>query len=290
MPAPTFVLSAYQQAQRQSIKFGGYTVPIIGGTAPYTDLNDAVSWFADDFIVETERQLTSKQQVWMAKGVWQAEDWGPALITIPCIFDEGGGQTFAAAKNALMGLGEQYITVDNGTTLMLAKCTKIAKPKMSATPPYRFFTQLEFKARIPWWSDAAATSLLAQAVAGGTTPVITTIAITPSGTIFAEPQFILRVPVGNTQTISQLKIQNASSGELCTINFTPVLPATTVKVITVDSGIFKVTDEVGTESDVIGSFPRLYPGGAQNIVVTITASGATTGVTLDIVYTARWIP
>jgi len=290
MPAPIFALSSYAQAQRQSIKFGGYTVPNLGTTAPFTDLNDAVSWFADDFIIEIDRQLTAKQSVWLSKGVWQSEDFGQLLVTIPFIFDEGGGQTFAAAKQALLALGEQYLTIDNNATAMLAKCSKIAKPVTTGVPPYRFAGQLEFRAKEPWWKDVAATSSLANAVAGSAAGVATTIAITPSGSIFAEPVFTLHVPIGNTVTISQLKIQNAASGEILVINFSPILPANTVKTITIDSGIFKAVDESSVESDVLGSFPRLYPGAAQNIVVTIVSSAATTGVTFDIVYNARWIP
>jgi hypothetical protein len=283
--------------QRGIIKYGNNTIPIIGGTLSYIDLNDGVNWFAQDVIIARDNHtLQLVQQPWRSKATYISEDFGYAKVTIPVLYDEGGGGAgFTSALAPLLNSGEQYLTFDNATAL-LCKCKSVGAAKRKVnTNSALFETTLEFWAKEPFFKDLSQSSTLGVAVAGSSgAGTNTNQTISYTGTFYSEPTFILHVPNTNTVTISQMKITNSTSGEILTVTFSPVLTANAVHTITVDTSIFKVTDENAKEYDVSGSFPRLYnnpTGAAQNnaFVVNLVSSAATTGCTFDWTWSGRYV-
>lgn len=111
------------------------------------------------------------------------------------------------------------------------------------------------------------------------------------GSVRAEPIFQLNVPVGNTVVINQLILKNLMSGEQLVITFNPPIPANTARTITIDGSAMSVIDDTGASHDFVGSFPMLYGPAGQNQGFTatlITASGTSTGVTLDSKWFNKW--
>lgn len=140
-----------------------------------------------------------------------------------------------------------------------------------------------------WYAEPAADQLPVAGSTGGTANSFT---IGYPGSVWTEPKWQLNIPNTNTVAITQLILKNTMSGETLTINFPGSgLAANTAWTITIDAAACTVTDQNGAQYDTTGGFPKLYgPAGQSNpITATLTcASGTTTGVTLDSLWSNRW--
>lgn len=264
---------------RQVLKFGGNTIPIIGGTAGWIDLNDAISWFAQTVDIQDMRMLTLSQMRQKARGIFISSDFEPIIMKIGMIYDEGGGTPFQQAKAQLMQLGEQYITFDNSTAI-LANLQTFASSDGSkldekSTPPYRWIIKMEFLCREPWLKDLTPTTQT-QALSGATT-----FNVTYNGAVWAEPVYTITGITGATQLV----IANNTSTESLTVFFRASLPSG--MTITVDTIKGRVLDQNFVEYDIFGSFPFLYPPYGTANSFTVTATGASGGSILT-TYSNRW--
>ena len=279
------------------VRFGNNTIPVIGGTLAWINLNDGASWIMTDVSpVRDNHALGITQQAWRSKAAWISEDFGVGKVKASFQYDEQpSGIGFQQAMAPLLNSGEQWLTFDNSTGL-LVKCKGVSGVKRTVTAaPYLYAGDIEFWAREPWFQDMSQTSQLAQALTGNTTGSPTSFSVSYSGTWYEEPNYVLHVPVGNTVALTQIRIANTTSGETLTVTLNPGLTASTAHTLTVNTSTQKVTDENALEYDVTGTFPKLYnnpTGTAQpnaHTVTVTTASGTSTGLTFDVVYNGRWV-
>lgn len=129
------------------------------------------------------------------------------------------------------------------------------------------------------------------ALSGSAAGVTTSFTLPYPGTAWTEPTYQLNVPNTNTAVITQLVLTNTqrSPAQALTINFpNGGLAASTAYTLTIDTVNFTVTDQNGTKYDFTGSFPFLYPSATAFTAKLTTASGTTTGVTLDTSWRTRW--
>jgi hypothetical protein len=292
MPQPQWNLTPWQWSQRGILKFGGKPLPLIGTVMTYVDLNDTVSWFTENITVDHKKLLGVKPLIFTGESVWISEDFGPKSIKVKTKFDESGGIPFAQHKALLSQSGEQFLTTDNSTGIA-CKLVSIGSPSLvtGSVSPFVFSTDLEFMAVVPWALDLSQTVVSAFAVAGssggGTT---TNFNITYNGSVYGKPIYTLTIPNTNTVTISQIKLQNTTTGQILTVNFSPVLPASTAITIVIDCGLWTIKDGSGNFYDPVGSFPIFAPpaGTVNAHSFTIVSSAATTGITLGYSYYNRW--
>lgn len=292
MPQPTWTLNTWQWSQKGFLKFGGRPLPLVGTTMAYVDLNDAVQWFAENITVDHKKILGVKPLIYSGESVTVSRDWGTRIIKVKERYDESSGIPFAQAKALLSQGGEQYLTTDNLTAIICELMT-IGTPSLitGSVSPYMFATELEFQAVAPWAIDMAATTVGAFAVAGssgaGTTTGFNT---TYAGSVHSKPIFTFTIPVGNTATISQIKLQNTLTQQILTVNFSPVLPASTARVITIDTNQWLIFDGGGVYYDPIGTFPVLAPpaGTVNTWQFTVVSNIGTTGLTIGYSYNNRW--
>lgn len=292
MPQPTFALSSGLAI----VKFGNQPLPNGQGTLSYINLNDRLSWFCQAVAGMSigQHQLTLGQMVWRGRAAFLAEDWGPWTFTLPFLYDEsttwgGPGTPVATALAQIATAGEQLLTFDNSTGL-LVKFSAVKNRKMDvwAFPPLWAF-DLEFTAKAGFWQDLSPTSIGAQALASGSA---TTFNVTYAGSIFAEPVWTLTIPVGNAAPIASFSLSNTMAGETLSIVFPGNLAASTAWTLTIDSGAQSVTDASGKSYDVSGSFPNLYPPAGQVNAMSATltpASGTATSCTVSGSYSNRWL-
>jgi hypothetical protein len=157
--------------------------------------------------------------------------------------------------------------------------------------PYMFKNQMEFLAAVPWVVDITATTVSGISVAGSSgAGTQNNFNVTYAGSVRAKPVFTITIPVGNTVTISQSKLQNTTTGRVLTVNFSPALLANTAYVITINTSSFRVVTGAGVRYRGIGTFPVFAPpaGTVNAMALTIVSSAATTGITLGYTYNNRW--
>jgi hypothetical protein len=282
------------------IWFGNNTIPVIGGTQPWIDLNDGTSWYAQDIGIIVHRQLGVGQKLFQSDSVWLSDDFAPYEITIRENFDEGGGGKFFAAKALLLQLGEQWLSFDGGQTGILVKCSDIASQSpfflAGAHPPYVIDTELHFLSR-GQFQDISSTSLGSTALNSGTA---TNFNITYTGAFFTRPIWTLSIPNTNAVAIQSFVLKNTTSGALITIDFrnngaggATGLAASTTWTITIDCVAMTVIDQNGNNYNMSTSstFPILYPpsGTVNAMQATLTPnSGTATGCTINGTWNARW--
>jgi hypothetical protein len=274
------------------LKFGNRAVPGSGAVLGWVDLNDGTTWMTEDFEVVDARLLTHARQLFAGSGVRLGGDDGPKAIKIVAKYDEGPtGVSVSAAKAALVRSGEQWLTTDNATQVIVEMKLCTAKIARKGTNKLYQMT-LDFIARNPWAEDMAATTIAAFAVNGSITPgTANTFNVTYNAPVYGRPTWTLTIPVGNTVGISKFVLANTTSGETLTVIFPVALAAATAWTITIDCLGWTVKDQNGLEYDIAGSFPQLYgpPGTVNNYSLTLTtASGTSTGVTLAASWLNRW--
>jgi hypothetical protein len=295
MAAPQFGRTTYGWAKRGIIKFGGMSVPVVGGTMSYIDLNDAVYYYAQDIDISgTHIKNTAMQKTWLASGVWLSQDFVGRTVRIPMKYDEtgngGSAQSIAQAMGQLSQAGEQYLTFDNATGL---RCRFDGWSKRNVlfedNNGYGWDTELIFQSRNPFFEDLAATTQSVGAVSGGIGGTDNNYTISYVGAAFCAPVYTITVPVGNTQAITSMAMKNITSGE--TLSATTPVPANQAHTVVFDSGLMTVTID-GVQQVFTGSFPMLYPAipppQSNSMRLTITAAGATTGITLSVSFTPLW--
>lgn len=292
MPRPIWALTPWLGTNRGVLKFGGKPLPLIGTTMTYVDLNDGINWFVENIQVAHKKVLTSKPLSFAEESIWLAEDSDPRTIIVTTRYDEANGIPFNQAKALLSQAGEQFLTTDTLTGLP-CKLLTMGSPELitGGVPPYMFKTQMEFLAASPWQVDIAATTVSGIAVAGSSGGgTQTNFNITYNGDVRAKPVFTITIPVSNTVTISQFKLQNTTTGRVVTINFSPALLANTAYVITINTSSWRVHTATGVRFRGIGTFPVLAPpfGTVNAMAFTIVSSAATTGITLGYTYNNRW--
>lgn len=276
--------------------FGNNAQPNGQGVMAWTNLADFASWFPQDYeIAGDNRILVSAQLPFRGKAVIISDDFGGKSLVVPSKFYEGPGTALGAAKALLSQAGDQYLSFDNKVTAALVRLKSFGTPRrLRKFQPYWWdLPGLEFYAPEPFFADVASTipAGFPIAQAGSVIPGTTvTTAIAYAGSVRTFPVYTLNVPVGNGQVITYLTLKNAMSGESLTINFGAGLAAATVYTITIDTQAGTVVDQNGTYYDHVGSFPLLYgpAGQSQNLVTTLIAAGATTGVTVGASYNSRW--
>jgi hypothetical protein len=292
MPQPIYALVPWNGSTRGTLKFGGKPLPLIGTTMSYVDLNDGVNWFTENIRIDHKKVHTFKPLVFTEESIWLGEDSEPKHIIVTARYDETNGISFPTAKALLSQAGEQYLTTDTLTGVS-CKLLTMGSPQLIAggAPPFVFKTDMEFLAAVPWANDISATTVTGIAVAGSSGAGTTTNTnITYAGSVRAKPVFTITIPVGNTVTISQIKLQNTTTGRVLTINFSPVLPANTAIVLTIDTGAATIKNGAGGFYNPIGSFPLIAPpvGTVNTYALTIVSSAATTGITMGYSFFNRW--
>lgn len=292
MPAP-LIGQARAGAYLQSLymQYGGLPNPIgnnvSAGNMTYIDLNDGVNWFAQGLELPDAHILETAQYLYRGRAGWTAEDYLPILIKVPFRFEEGGGFTLASQAALLMTSGQQYLTFDAATGI-LCKLRGLGTPKLAANGivPLRWDGILEFLAAEPFFKDLVASSVLGTAIVAGANNLTTTY----PGSFQCEPAYQINVPAGNTAVLSTLVVSNTDSGEALSLSGLTV--GAGAHTIIIDSQAMKATID-GTETDIGGSFPDLYPivgGGVNHFTVTVTlGSGSIAGWTFDTRWTNRWI-
>jgi hypothetical protein len=275
------------------LKFGNNALPNGQGTLSFINLNDLASWFWQDYLDPgIQRVLGTGQLAYLGRGAYLSDDFGGKVLKFPMQYDETPGTKIGAALAAIAQAGEQWLTTDNSSQILVKLKGTASWKMMRRYPPYRWSGDLEFYCRNPWFQDQTAATLGSTALAGSVAPgTATTFNITYAGSVWAQPTFTLDIPVGNGVPISAFKLANTMSGETLTINFPGNLAAATHWVITIDCGAWTVKDANGTQYDMGGTFPNLYaPAGQVNgySATVTTASGTSTGVTIVGSWLPRW--
>jgi hypothetical protein len=276
------------QDQRQVIRFGGLPVPGSGAVMPWIDLNDQITWFAQEVIIDGKFiSNKSAQLTWRGQGVWTAQDFVGRKIAIPMNYDEAGyrssgvdftqgqGRVIASpswSDNSalLVSSGEQYLTFD-GVYGLRVKSDGFAPTKfLKAEPPYILETQLEFVSRNPFLERIAGVATVAErsltvhgpaAVGDSGWPVVY------DGAMYAEPIFTMYLDAGDqTAQVAQVGVSNASTATGVCMNFNPPLPTGAPGHIFVfDSSRFSCSAD-GQEQPPAGDFPLIYPGSMPGFV------------------------
>src|SRR5207244_3369331 len=99
LSAPAYSVPAdTRYGKRQVVKFGGLAVPNLSGVQSYIDLMDGVNWFLDGqksgVEVKIDHKLVAAPYLWRGKSALQSEDYWPAFVTIPILYDETVGASF----------------------------------------------------------------------------------------------------------------------------------------------------------------------------------------------------
>ncbi len=291
MPQPTYAIVSGKVV----CKFGGRPLPIIGTTMGYLDLNDKTNWRLRDFKTKSSLSRAYAARPFQARAVPQSSDAAPKVITLTSIFDEVGGSTLASQKALLEQSDEQFLTFDN-VTGTLCRLVDYGDPSTIQTfPPYLWNLALQFLA-LDGTQDLSVTTVAPFAVSGSTgAGSVTNFNVTYAGSVKGRPTFVFTVGATNPATISQIKLQNTTptGGEITTVNFSPVLAASTAWVITIDCDGWHITDGAGNEYDQAGgAFPQLYgPVGTVNAYsfTVVTGTGALSNSTLGATYFNRWV-
>lgn len=271
--------------------FGGLGRPNGQGVMVPVDLNDLVSWFLqDEALFDVQEQIALAQQAYLGEGAFLSSDFPPLPLRVPMEYREGATPLGAVLPQLLLA-GEQQLTFDNSTGILVRCLGTRNKATSWRMRPLRWTFDLMFIAREPWWRDLV-TSTYINALALNGAGVATTTNVAYSGSVWAKPVFTLSIPNTNPAPIASFVLTNTMSGETLTVAFPGNLAASTTWAITIDSGAMSVTDATGKAYDVSGSFPLLYgpAGQVQQISATLTpASGTATGCTLTAVATNRWL-
>lgn len=287
MPQPTFATTG--SPSRIICQLGGLALPNGQGTMSTYDLNDSANWYLQNLPeVTMSRTIGLAPLSWRARGVYVSDDFAAKKIVLHELFldQNSGTQTLAYAKAQLSQAGEQYLTFDN-VTHILVKLDDWGKPSSRRKfAPYLWDLDLSFTCREPWFKDIAATT-------ASTTLTATTTAfsIAYSGSVFAEPVWTWAIPSGNTATIGSFSFGNTMSGEIITATFPTPLAASRATTVTIDSSGFSITKDDGTRYDVTGSFPMIYPPAGQSNTFgsTVTpATGTASTSTLSWSFNNRW--
>jgi hypothetical protein len=258
---------------RQTIRFGGLPVPVTGVTMPWIDLNDQVSWFAQDIVIDGKYvSLKSAQYTWRGRGAWMSQDFIGRKISVPMIFDEGGAFTphevdpepisWSAMSSMLAAAGEQYLTFDN-TFGMRVKCDGFGTTKfLRGEYPYIIQTQLEFQARNPFLERIAGIVSVPEHTitqSGPGAAADTGWSVSYGGQMYAEPVWTMYCDAGdNTGRIAQVGVSNASVAQGVAMNFSPPLTPGG-HIFTFDCSQFYCSVD-GREQPPSGDFPFIYPG------------------------------
>lgn len=289
MPTPQFLQTPYRWHQRQIVKFGGLPVPVSGVTLPWIDLNDRLAYFAVEGPKIDNSHISNKasQLSLRGKGVWTAQDFVGRKIRLPVYYDETVGVPFSQAKAHLTQTGEQYLTFDNVTGL-LVRTNSFAETDFLTDAPdapgqYTHKAMLEFLSRNPFPQDMTATNYGPSTITNN----YNSMAISYAGMVYAEPVYTLTF--NTATTVTQFGINNTTSGEAFSVLLGA--PATGVNhTLIVDCTQFTVTLD-GVPLAPVGSFPLLYPGFPPPFTNTLQAkmvsSGGVSG-TLNIQYFNKW--
>lgn len=272
--------------------FGGLAVPGSGVVLSALDLNDKTTWYMNEFVAKPAVFIDTARQNFRGQSSRIAGDRDPLKIDLRFVFDESGaGRLLATDQAKLSQSGEQWLQI-NATQRVLVEYldfqTSLERPG-SATKAYS--GTVSFLARKGYAEDITASSFGPQALSGSTGGSATNFSITCGGSVLTRPVFTIDIPVTNTVTITQIKLQNTMSGEILTLNFSTPLAASTHWVITIDTDAYTVKDASGTNYDPLGSFPKLYPpaGTANTFTATVTTgSGTSTGITLSASFNNHW--
>lgn len=287
MPQPTYAIVAGKIV----CKFGNQPLPVVGTTMPWLDLNDKTNWRLRLQTIKEAHIRLHASRPFQSRAVPMSSDNAPKIIQLDEIFDESGGSTLASQKALMSQADLQFLTFDN-LTGVLCKVIAFGDPKPLVTfPPYLWDISLQFIVLEPWAQDLTATTIAPFGVNGTTGGSANNFNITYAGSVRTRPVFTFHIPNTNTATVTQIKLQNTTSGEILTVNFPTPLAAATDWVITLDCDGWHVTDGTGHEYDVIGSFPQIYPPAAQVNAYTFTVTtgvNALAGATLAVTYTNRW--
>lgn len=292
MPQPQWLTVPWLGSTRGVLKFGGKPLPLIGTNMNYEDLNDGVSWFVENITKSKRRIHGIKPYIYQEESAFIFEDSEPRTVRLTTRFDESSGLAFSQKVARLSQAGEQWLTMDNLTGLS-CKFVSEGNPVLvtGGISPYMFKTDLEFISAASYALDLSPVTVAPFAVVGSSgAGTATSFNTTYDGSVRARPVFTFTIPVGNTATISQIKLQNTLTGRILTVNFSPVLPASTARVITIDTGTWQISDGAGTLYDPIGSLPVLAPpaGTVNTWSFTVVSNIGTTGLTLGYSYYNRW--
>ena len=293
--APSFKTIPFKWDQRQVINFGGLPVPVTGQTLQTIDLNDQVSWFAQDIIIDNSHVSNkASQRTWRGAGVWTAADFVGRKVSVPAVYDEGGGTSFAAAKALLTQSGEQFLSFDQIYGLRV-RCNSFSVSKfLTFHPPYLISVQLEFLSRNPFAELMGTATTSSFAVSGNAAGQATTCPISYQGDAYCAPIYTLNVPSSNGAAIKGFVLANQTSNETLTIaNGVINLPAGSASTLVIDATQQTVMQNGTQPVKFSGAFPNLYPGFGgsltNNIVATVTTtSGTTSNVTLSVQWSERW--
>ena len=277
--------------------FGGRAIPGSGVTMTPLDLNDKSAWTTLEFIPKPSITIDTARQNWRGQSSRLGGDRSPLSLDVKFVFNEqAAGHVFALDQAKISQAGEQWLTL-NATQQVLAEYldlqpTLLRPGSVAAGNGKVYGGTLSFLARKGYAEDISATSFGPQALGGSTgAGTQTNFTITPAGSVLTRPVFTIDIPITNTVTITQIKLQNTLSGEILTLNFSPALAASTHWVITIDTDAYTIKDASNTNYDPVGSFPKLYPpaGTGNTFTATVvTGSGTSTGVALSASYTNHW--
>ena len=273
--------------------FGGRAIPGSNVVMTPLDLNDKAAWTTLEFIPKPTVNINTTRQNWRGQSSRLGGDSSPTKLDVKFVFNEqAAGHVFALDQAKISQAGEQWLTI-NSTQRVLAEYLDIQQALERPGSGTKVISGvISFLARKGYAEDITASSFGPQALAGSTgAGSQTNFSITNAGSILTRPVFTIDIPVTNTVTIAQIKLQNTMSGETLTINFSPALTATTHWVITIDTDAYTITDASAHAYDPVGSFPKLYPpaGTANTFTATVvTGSGTSTGITLSAAFTNHW--
>jgi len=276
----TTTWSSRPQATRQIIQFGGLTIPGIGGTLSYIDLNDGATWYVEDYEPSGDHiSLAREQLTWQAQGAWTGTDFlGGRTITLTLCYDETTTPLSRALAQLAMA-GEQYLTFDTHFGIRCKYSGYTEHSIENATTPYVRKIKMTFMTRDPWAEDLSGNTVTSTISFNSDTAGTTAhnIAITYDGSVFTKPILYLTTD-GAVQSVAY-----SNANEVVTI--TGASSSTGATTTTIDSNNFRILEN-GIDLPPSGTFPMLYPG-TQTFHVYVRAS-STRACTAYISYLRRF--
>lgn len=304
----------------------GVGTRIIGTVA----LDDNVNAFVEEIHTQITRDIQSDRILNRYGRITRIrEDYKPTVIDVKGIWRDGGGKYWRDFKAALYTQQQVNFTLGDGTRWEMVDVIDITESQQTSakagtsTPDQAF----KYLAKVQTYEAFARETGPTLQSTGSLVVGTSNFTVNCVGSVFSEPTWQVQMVVPNGTTVTQVKIQNSTSGETCTVLPSGVTNGTFYVLMDASGGVVPSTGTVPTpgnngygllatnsfgygctlypsggapvDQDYTGRIPTLIPSPSpsvpvannpNSIAVTIAATGGgLTSAALSVLAPARYI-